>query len=234
MLKDQVILITGAAEGLGAELALQLAALGADLILLDKQVKKLEALSDQIAQTYSCLPALYPLNLAGATLEDYQNLACTLTAEYDQLDILVHSAAAFVGFTPFENFDAKTWYELLQANLNGPAFLTQACLTLLKKSDRSRLVFITDRVHESHALRGAYGVSKAALDGLMGILADEYRDQIAVFGFDPGAMQTSLRVRMYPADPSTPPSPEQAAQRLIQILQSDCSDIQGKILAAGA
>src|SRR5699024_1369101 len=78
-LKSRVILVTGAAEGIGRALALQAAAHGATVVLLDRKVRELEQLYDTIEANGGPQPAIYPLNLEGAVPDDYTELAQSLT-----------------------------------------------------------------------------------------------------------------------------------------------------------
>jgi short-subunit dehydrogenase len=74
-LHDRVILITGAAQGIGASVAKAIAAQGGTVVLLDKQLSGLERVYDEIEQAKSPTPAIYPLDLKGAAVPDYQELA---------------------------------------------------------------------------------------------------------------------------------------------------------------
>ncbi|HIC46268.1 SDR family NAD(P)-dependent oxidoreductase, partial [Methylophaga sp.] len=71
---EQIILITGAAQGIGASVAKACAHAGATVILLDKQVPQLEAVYDEIVEQTGIIPAIYPLDLKGATVDDYKQL----------------------------------------------------------------------------------------------------------------------------------------------------------------
>ena len=77
-LSDKTILITGAAGGLGSALALQCAVDGANLILLDKNRRALSDLSDKLTNQGMSAPGLYPMDLGGAGVDDYNDLATTV------------------------------------------------------------------------------------------------------------------------------------------------------------
>lgn len=210
-LKDKVILITGATQGLGRACSLELASGGATIILLGRDLAKLEQTYDDIvAQDYP-EPILYPLDLLGATPQDYQTMVDAIDQQLGRLDGIVHNAATHGTMMTLEQYDVKTWYEVMQVNLHAPFLLTQACLPLLLKSDDARMVFISDKSGRNpSAYWGAYGISKSALEAMMITLADELEStNIKINSLEPGAMKTTLRSNTHPAQNlDTLPSPE--------------------------
>lgn len=219
-LQEQVILITGAARGIGASVARACAADGATVVLLDKHIPGLESVYDDIVQAGNPTPAIYPLDLKGATVPDYEQLANTLQTQFGRLDGLVHCAATLGQLAPVEHQDCKIWLETLQINLAGAYLLTRACLPMLKKQNDSKLIFTSD-AHKHTAYWGAYGISKAAIEALASQLSEESEAQgkPKVHCIDPGAVQTELFARAFPAiDPTSLPKPEQIAPRYIALL----------------
>src|SRR5690606_9454055 len=112
-LSERIILITGAANGIGASVAKACAAQGATVVLLDKQVPALEQVYDAIEQQGSPTPAIYPLDLKGATQADYQQLAHTVEAHFGGLHGVIHCAATLGQLAPVEHQDGVTWLETL-------------------------------------------------------------------------------------------------------------------------
>jgi NAD(P)-dependent dehydrogenase (short-subunit alcohol dehydrogenase family) len=219
-LQDRVILITGAARGIGASVAKSCAVRGATVVLLDKQLSLLESVYDEIEQAGAPTPALYPLDLKGASQPDYRQLADSIKANFGRLDGLIHCAAALGQLAPVQHQDTKTWLETLHINLTAAYLLTQACLPLLRQQNRSHLIFTSDH-HQGKAYWGAYGISKAGIEALSQQLADELEAEakVRVCTLDPGAVQTELFARAYPAiDPSTLTRPEVIAEQYIAIL----------------
>ena len=111
-LSDTVILVTGAANGIGAAVAKAYAAEGATIVLLDKDVPGLEKTYDAI-NTSSTPAAIYPLDLKGAGIDDYRDLVNTLETEFGRLDGLVHCAASLGQLAPIEHQDPLSWSETL-------------------------------------------------------------------------------------------------------------------------
>jgi len=205
-LKHHVILITGAGGGLGSTAALTLAKNGAHIILLDKSIPKLEAVYDAILAANAPEPIIYPFDLAGADENEYQELANKVAEEYGSLQGLLHSAVEFSSFTPISQFSTKDWGHTLNVNLNAPFLLTRVLLPVLQKSEHASIVFTSDSsARQAHAYSGAYGVSKIALEGLAKILAEELEsaNKIRVNTLIPGAVDSPLRKRAYPAEDKT-------------------------------
>ncbi len=225
-LDQRIILITGAAEGLGRELSLALAKQGATIILLDHQVPKLEQLYDDIVEAGYPEPAIYPMQLAGATQNDFNTLPETVQDTFGRLDGLIHNAAYLRSLTPLPNLSLEVWNETLQVNLTAPFLLTQACLPLLNAANDAFLLFISDRVdtkNDNYAFRGAYGISKAGLDEMARTFNEELEDStnIAVIRHDPGPMLTNLRALIYPGQKAGEvPSAKEAAPLILKLIAS--------------
>ena len=236
LLHDRVILITGAANGIGRALAGACAAHGASVILLDRDVRALEQAYDEIMAAGHPEPALYPMDLKGATPDDYATLTETIAKEFGKLDGLVHNAANLGALVPFANFEHELWFETLQINLNAPYLLTLACLDLLLQSKDASIVFTADASgRHGKAYWGAYAVSKAGAEGFMQVLADELEANTAirVNSLDPGAVRTGLRLMAYPyEDRDALPLPADVVKPFLYLLGPDSKGITGQQLSA--
>ena len=104
-LKDKIILVTGAAGGIGRVAARTFATFGATVIILDKNVPTLETLYDEIKQDGSPEAAIYPMDLAGASVSDFETLEATLKENFGKLDGLLHNAASLGSLTSISNYD---------------------------------------------------------------------------------------------------------------------------------
>lgn len=231
-LRDRVILVTGAANGIGAALAQTCAEHGATVVLLDKVVRGLEQIYDRIETAGAPQPAIYPLDLERATEKEYFDLAATLEKEFGKLDGLVHNAAMLGALVPMAHFEAELWYRTLQVNLNAPFMLTRACLAPMLKSPDASIVFSSDNVGlTGKAYWGAYGVSKAATENLMQILADELEvnTPIRSNSVNPGPVATALRNLAYPAEkPERLARPADVLRPYLYLLGADSRGITGR------
>lgn len=234
MLSGQVILVTGAAGGIGSEVAKAYADQGAIVVLLDKHIKQLETLYDTILAAGDPKPAIYPLDMKGATASDYQALADNIIAELGKLNGVVHCAASLGQLAPVVHQCPQQWAETLQINLTAPYLLTRACLPLLQQQSHSFIIFSTD-ANQSKAYWGAYGVSKAGIEALCEQLAMELsaEDRVKVYCIDPGKVQTPLHSRAYPAlDPSQIPLPITVIPAYLVLTSLSHSHLHGNCVTA--
>jgi NAD(P)-dependent dehydrogenase (short-subunit alcohol dehydrogenase family) len=202
-LSEHVILVTGAAGGLGSTAALTLARQGAQVILLDKNLPGLEKVYDSISSQTDVEPILYPFDLAGANEEQYQEMADAIEKRYCSLQGVLHSAVAFSSFTPIAIHKTLDWGHTLNVNLNAAFLLTRVLLPVLLKSEQASIVFTSDSaVRIPRAYTGAYGVSKIALESFASILAEELESgqKVRVNTLVPGVVDSPLRKKSYPGE----------------------------------
>ena len=232
LLKDRIILVTGAGAGIGAAAAKSFAAHGATVILLGRTTRKLEEVYDAIEAAGYPQPAIYPMNLEGASAEDYVNLAETIEKEFGRLDGILHNASMLGTLTPLSQYDLKQWGKVMQVNLHAPYLMTRACLELLKKSDDASVVFTSSSVgRKGRAYWGAYGITKAAIENMMQIWADELETNtnIRINSLNPGATRTTMRAKAYPGeDPNTLPKPEEIMAAYLYLIGPDSKGLTGQ------
>ncbi|WP_018934979.1 SDR family NAD(P)-dependent oxidoreductase [Thioalkalivibrio sp. ALJ24] len=207
---DRVILVTGAADGIGRQVAEACAAAGAVVVLLDKDIKGLERVYDAIEAAGHPQPAIYPLNHEGATIKDYGDMAESIRDSLGRLDGVVLNAGWAGTLTPLKQYNPELWFKVINANLNGPFFLVQAVIPLLEASPVGSLVISTQEARRAYW--GAFGMAKAAQEALLEILHREERHEggfIHVNGVDTGPVRTRFRRAHYPGeDPASLPAPE--------------------------
>ncbi len=207
LLADRVILVTGAGDGIGRAAALSFARHGATVILLGRTIAKLETVYDEIEAEGLPQPAIFPLNFEGASLKDFHDMAETLDKEFGRLDGILHNAGLLGRITPFEQYNPELWEQVMQVNINGPIWMTQALLPLLTASKDASVIFTSSSVgRQGRAYWGAYAVSKFATEGFVEVLADEveHLGSLRVNSLNPGATRTAMRKSAYPAeDPMT-------------------------------
>ena len=232
-LASRVILVTGAYGGLGEAAAKACAQAGATVVLLGRKVPKLSRTYDAV-KAVGPLPALYPLDLAGADPADYEAMADTIAADLGGLHGILHCAAEFTGLRPLEATPPEDFVRNLHVNLTAPWLLTQACLPLLRKAGDSAVVFVSDDLARvNRAYWGTYGVAKAGLIGLMRMLHDETDSgSVRVSSLQPGPMRSNIRSRAYVEEAASGvASPLRSAHACVYLLSAAGGGHRGQLLA---
>jgi len=233
-LNNSTILITGAGNGIGRAVSKASAAAGATVILLDKELPALESLYDEIVDSGAPQPALYPMDLAGATAENYELMAQQLADNFDTLEGIVHNAAALPYLSRIDDYDISTWFEVMQVNLNAVFILTRSLLPLLRKAKQASIVFSADKVGQRpKAYWGAYAVSKAGQIALMQTLADELEgsSNIRANAVNPGPTRTALRHNVYPGeDAALLKQPEELAPLYLWLMSDESRETNGEVI----
>ena len=232
-LAGRVVLVVGAAGGLGEAASLACADAGASLVLLGRRVPKLNRLHDRL-QKAGAAPALYPLDLEGASPDDHAELAARIEAEFGRLDGILHVAASFDGLTPLELTDPAAFARTLHVNLAARWWLTQACLPLLRRAGDASVVFaIDDPVRTAGAYWGGYGLAQAGLSALVGMLQAELGDApVRVSGLLPPPMRTPLRARAHvEAEDRIARSPDEVAAHCVALLSPAGASHRGQLWA---
>ena len=237
LLKDRIVMVTGAGSGIGRAAAKAYAAHGATVILVGRTVSRLEEVYDEIEAAGHPKPAIVPMNFEGAAVKDYEELAMTLEDNFGRLDGLLHNAGILGARSPVELYDPETWNKVMHVNATAPFLLSRAMIPLLRKSDDASMIFTSSGVgRQARAYWGAYAVSKFAVEGLAQLLADELDDErhnIRVNSLNPGATRTAMRVLAYPAeDPKKNPDPEQLMPVYLYLMGRDSKGVHGQQIDA--
>lgn len=236
LLRDKVILITGAGSGLGRALALACARCGAQVVLSGRQKSKLDKVYDAILAQGGPMPALAPLDLATADAARYDELTAAVEREFGKLDGLVHAAALLGDRTPVEQYDVPTWCKVLHVDLTAPFILTQVLMPLLRKSGSASVIFVSSSVaRNAKAYWGAYAVAKAGLESLSAMLALEVEQEgkLRINSVNPGAMRTPMRAAAYPAEnPQQVRDPASLTSTFLYLLGEDGRAVNGQHLDA--
>ena len=206
-----VALVTGASRGLGAAVAIELARLGAHVVLTARTQGGLEETDDAI-RALGAASTLLPLDLREGTQIDA--IGPTLYQRFGRLDVLAHCAGVLGKLTPVGHIQPEDWNEVVAVNMAAAWRLIRTCDSLLRHGPNGRAVFATDRrAGEPMAYWGPYGATKAAMAHLALTWAAEIATtRLRVNLFDPGPMATRLRSQAFPGeDPTAMPSPATVA-----------------------
>jgi len=205
-LSGRVALVTGASRGIGAAVAIELARRGAHVVITARTQGGLEETDDAI-RAGGGTATLLPLDLMdGAALDA---LGPSLLERFGRLDIMVANAGSLGTLTPVPHILPNDWAEVIGVNVSANWRLIRSCGPLLLAAEAGRAVFVTSGiVRAPHAYWGAYGATKAALEHLALVWAEETRTmRLRVNIADPGPVATRLRARAFPGEDSRHAAP---------------------------
>jgi NAD(P)-dependent dehydrogenase (short-subunit alcohol dehydrogenase family) len=230
-LEGRAVLVAGAHGTLGRAAAEACAAAGATVVLLGRKVPKLNRVYDAIARAGG-EPLLYPLDLEGATPDDYAEMAERIGEALGRLDGVLHCAAQFRGLTPLANTDPLAFAKTLHIDLTARIWLTQACLPLLRAASDSAVVFaIEDPARTVAAYWGAYGIAQAGNAALVQMLhAELAASPVRVSGLLPGPIRSPLRAMAYVEEDDRIAQPAtRYAEACVHLLSSAGADQRGQL-----
>ena len=200
-LEGRVALITGASRGIGAALALELAKLGAQCVLVARTQGGLEEVDDAIRAAGGKPATLLPFDLQKAE-KDIDMIGPSIVQRFGRLDILVHNAGTLNKLTPVAHIEPRDWAEVMALHLTASWRLIRSCDPPLRASDAGRAVFLTTGVAQNpRAYWGMYGATKAGMESLVATWAAEVASTpLRVNLVDPGPVATKLRAAAYPGE----------------------------------
>lgn len=227
-LSDRIALVTGASRGIGAALALELAAAGAHVVAVARTVGGLEELDDKIKQAGSSA-TLVPLDMKD--MDGIARLALALHERYGRLDVMVGNAGVLGTLSPLDHVEPKDFDNLFAVNVTANWQLIRTMDPLLKASSAGRAVFMTSGLSwMGKAYTGVYGATKAALNALVQTYAAEtVTTHVKVNAFNPGPTRTRMYASGWPgADQSTLTPPEDVARAVLPLCLPDCA-VSGQV-----
>ena len=199
-LEGAIALVTGASRGIGAAVAVELARLGAQVVLTARTRGGLEETDDAV-RAVGGRAVLLPLDLI-AQADDMDLLGPSIVERFGRLDVLVHAAGVLPKLTPAAHIQPGDFAASVAVNFAAAWRLMRTCEPPLRVAPAGRAVFLTDiRAAEPSAYFGLYSAAKAAQAHLVQCWAAELvNTSIRVNLVDPGAVGTRLRRAAWPGE----------------------------------
>ena len=193
-------LVTGASQGLGAEIAVALARDGCDVAVTSRRVEKLADTLDRIGQAGS---RGVPVELDLRSQASIERALAQAVSAFGHVDALVNNAAVTLRRTALE-VSPQEWDELMAVNLTGTFFMSQQMGRHLIGARRPGCVISLASTHGmvGYAQRSTYGISKAGIIQMTRMLAIEWAEHgIRVNAIAPGTVDTPSRAEYFTAHP---------------------------------
>lgn len=202
-MQDRVILVTGAGQGIGAMAAVELAKLGATVVLVGRNEKKLSRTYDAIESIGGPQPAAIPMDLAKVGEAELTQMGVLIQKEFGRLDGILHCANGFNHLSPLTNQKLDEWVDMFRVNVAAPFAMTRALLPLLQTApDAAVLVIGESHGFEPRAYWGGFSVSKSAQQNWVQIAASEWDkfSNLRINLLVPGPIQSPFRLATHPAE----------------------------------
>jgi short-subunit dehydrogenase len=190
-ISKQAVLITGASDGLGRAMAIDLAEKGCNLVIIGRNKEKLLNVKEQIKKfNVICLEFVCDVSDPDAVKKTVDNAVSQL----EHIDILINNAGIWAA-GPVETYDVKKINQLFATNTLGTIYMTQAVIPYMKKQNRGQILNVMSIAGVE--CKDAYGIiytaTKHALSGFTDTLKEELSGTgIKVMGFYPGGMATNI------------------------------------------
>lgn len=194
-LSDRTFLVTGGGSGIGKGAAAAIVASGGNAVLAGRNADKLAAAAEEITGQAGEGAGKVIYEPADVTNEDEAaRLVEAATAWHGRLDGVVHSAGGSETIGPITQIDSAAWRNTVDLNVNGTMYiLKHAAREMVRNGGGSFVGISSIASSNTHRWFGAYGPSKAALDHLMMVAADELGpSSVRVNGIRPGLTRTDM------------------------------------------
>lgn len=237
----KVVLVTGAASGLGRAASLRFAAEGAQVFMVDVNAEGLAETQRRIAAAGGDCAQL-ACDLAQA--ENCSSAVDAAITAYGRLDILCN-IAGILNFHALGNVTTDAWSRIFAINVTAPIFMIQAAMPHLLASSGNVVNIVSTAAFSGQAYLAPYAASKAALLSLTKSLAMEFMHQpVRINALAPGGMLTEMVQRLeFPPDADQslvaryigirPPSqPEDIVEPLLFLASDRARSVHGAIYTA--
>ena len=196
-LKDKVAVITGAASGIGKEIALAFASEGAKVVIADLVLEAATATANEISSAGGTAMAV-AMDVSNEAQVD-KGIADAVAA-YGSVDVLISNAGIQI-ISPIVDFTFDNWKKLLAIHLDGAFLTTRACMRQMIKAGNGGSIIYMGSVHshEASPLKAPYVAAKHGMLGLAKVVAKEgAKDRIRANVICPGFVRTPLVDKQIP------------------------------------
>lgn len=190
----KTVFITGATSGIGQACAEKYASENYNLILTGRRAGRLLELKNHLEEKFSIKVITLCFDVQNRA--DVFNHINSLTAEWQQIHILINNAGLALGKEAFDEADMDDWETMLQTNVNGLLYVSRAVLPFMKKTGNGHIINIGSIAgKEVYENGNVYCASKFAVDALnKSMRIDLLKHGIKVTGIHPGAVETEFSV----------------------------------------
>ena len=239
-LKNKVVLLTGASRGIGHAAAIGLAKAGADLAIASRKLPDLEKVAAEIKKLgRKCVPIATHVG----RIEEINSLVKKVLDEFGKIDILVNNAATNPSMASAMDVDERAWDSIMNLNLKGLFFLSQAVARTMKEKGGGKIINIASIAGISPDILAVYSISKAGVIMATKVMAQQWGQyNIRVNTVAPGLTKTKfsealwgnpdiLNIAMSRTPLARPAEPEEMVGAILFLASDASSYVTGQVIA---
>lgn len=200
MLKNKIVLITGASSGIGAACAKQFAEKGARLILCARNIDKLNEVANDLRSEYKADILTFGLDIQkhAAVI----NAIKTLPDNWKNIDILLNNAGLAAGLDTIQEGNVEDWEAMIDTNVKGLLYITREILPSMVTRNSGHIINIGSVAgHYVYPKGAVYCATKYAVHALtQGLRMDLFNTKVRVSTIDPGAVETNFSMVRFKGD----------------------------------
>ena len=191
LLKDQVAIVTGGSRGIGQAIAFGFAKAGAKVVITSRKAQDLEDTAKEI-EAFGGEVLVLPAHLG--KMEDIKSMVDSVMAKYGRIDILVNNAGASPAMGSVLECDERLWDTIMNLNLKGLYFLSQAVANVMKNQGGGKIINIASiDGFKPEPFVSIYSISKAGVRMITKAFAMELAPyNIQVNTIAPGPISTKM------------------------------------------
>ena len=214
----KIALVTGGSSGIGSAIAIELAKKNVHVIITGKTLSGLEITESKIKLDGGTS------TIAQLDMNDFvgiDRLGMEIFKRWGKLDILISNAAVLGTLGPLHHQSSEEFFDVINVNLLSNHRLIRSMDALLKKSIFSKALFLSSSVASNpKSFWGAYAISKAGLNHMVKIWADENKNNnLSIAIVNPGRTRTKMRAQAMPGeDQQNLQSPEEVAKKIVNLI----------------
>jgi len=239
-LQGKVAVVTGGSRGIGQAIALGIARAGADVVVTSRKLPDLEKVAEEIK-------GMGRKSLAVAAhvgrMEEIDNLVSKVKEEFGRIDILVNNAATNPAMDSALDVSERAWDSIMNLNLKGLFFLSQAVARVMKEQGGGRIVNIASMEGITPGILPVYAISKAGVIMATKVMAKEWaKYNVRVNAVAPGLTKTRfsealwsnpaiLQGAMFRTPMGRIAEPEEMVGAVIYLASDASSYVTGQVIA---
>lgn len=237
--KNKVVLITGGSRGIGQAIALKMAQAGADVAIASRKISDLEKVAEEINKTGGkCLPFAAHIG----RMDEISSLVQNVVKEFGKIDILINNAGTSPTMAPAIEIDERAWDSIINLNLKGLFFLSQAVARIMKEKGGGKIINISSTAGITPDILPIYSISKAGVNMATKVMAKEWAIyNIRVNAIAPGITKTRfseaivnnkdiLNIAMSRTPLGRPAEPEEMVGAVMYLASDESSYVTGQVL----